>query len=475
MESSAIKIAGIRTKHPVDEIVRDLQAIAGPARVSVNQADRIQHGRDQSAIAEHLPDVVVWPQSTAEVSAILAYANQARLPVTAWGAGTSLEGNPIPIRGGIVLNFQHMNQILAVYEADFQVTVQPGILYKDMNRALAQYGLFFPPDPGANASIGGMVANNAAGIRTVKYGATRDNVLALEVVLAGGEIMRTGSRSVKQSAGYDLTHLFVGSEGTLGIVTAATLKLAPLPEHFSAVIAAFPSVETAAEVVSTIIGSGLGPTALELLNPQAITILNTEADFNLAVAPTLFMEFSGASEVSLAEELALVEAVCQDYACQSFQSGVGREARNHLWQARHRFFETTLRYYPGHDYLLTDVAVPISQFPALVASANEIMTELACQGTIIGHAGDGNLHTAIFFPPENLVARAHAAQVNDHLVERALALGGTSTGEHGVGLGKQKYMLAEHGPVALNVMRQLKATLDPHGILNPGKVIALDV
>jgi D-lactate dehydrogenase (cytochrome) len=451
--------------------VQTLQTIAGPAHVSIAQADRAQHARDQSSHAARLPDVVVWPQTTAEVSAILAYANETRLPVTAWGAGTSLEGNPIPVRGGIVLNFQGMNQILRLHDTDFQVTVQPGILYKDMNKALAPYGLFFAPDPGANASIGGMVANNAAGIRTVKYGATRDNVLALEVVLANGEVIRTGSRSVKQSAGYDLTHLFIGSEGTLGIVTEATLKLYPLPEHFSAVIAAFPTVEMAAEVVFTLIGSGLEPTALELLNTQAITILNTEADFDLAVAPTLFMEFSGASETSLEEELVLVETICQEQQCQRFEAGVGREARNRLWQARHRFFETSLRYYPGYDYLLTDVAVPISHFPKLVAAANEIMTKLECKGTIIGHAGDGNLHTAIFFPLEDHQARARASQVNDHLVECALALDGTCTGEHGVGLGKQKYMLAEHGPVALKMMGQLKTLLDPNGILNPGKIL----
>lgn len=460
------------TKIDLETTLQALQAIVTPARISVTQADRAQHARDQSSHAQHLPDIVVWPQTTAEVSAILTYANAARLPLTAWGAGTSLEGNSIPVRGGIVLSFQQMNQILALYAADFQVTVQPGMLYKDMNKILAQSGLFFAPDPGANASIGGMVANNAAGIRTVKYGATRDNVLALEVVLASGEVLRTGTRSVKQSAGYDLTHLFVGSEGTLGIVTEATLKLAPLPEHFSAVIAAFPTVEIAAEVVFTIIGSGLEPTALELLNPQAITVINTEADFNLAVAPTLFMEFSGPSEASLAEELALVESICRDHGGGSFQSGVGREVRNRLWQARHRFFETSQRYYPDCDYLLTDVAVPISRFPTLVAAANQIMSRLNCQGTIIGHAGDGNLHTAIFFRPDDAEARAHAAQVNDHLVEQALMLGGTCTGEHGVGLGKQKYMLAEHGSVALNLMRQLKATLDPNGILNPGKVLA---
>jgi D-lactate dehydrogenase (cytochrome) len=454
-----------------EAVVAALQAIVTPARVSVARAERALHARDQSSHPDCLPDWVVWPQTTTEVSAILRYANEARLPVTAWGAGTSLEGNPIPVFGGIVLDFQQMNQILHVYDTDFQVTVQPGVLYKDMNKTLAQYGLFFAPDPGANASIGGMIANNAAGIRTVKYGATRDNVLALEVVLANGDALRTGSRSVKQSAGYDLTHLFVGSEGTLGIVTEATLKLAPLPEHFSAVITAFPTVELAAEVVFNIIGSGLEPTALELLNTTAVTILNTEPDIDLVVGPNLFMEFGGASEASLQEELEMVEAICRDYQCQHFQAGVGREARNRLWQARHRFFETTLRYYPGQSYLLTDVAVPISQFPILVAAANETMTRLECQGTIIGHAGDGNLHTAIFFAPDDVEARARASRVNDHLVERALALGGTCTGEHGVGLGKQKYMLAEHGPVALNLMRQLKTTLDPNGILNPGKVL----
>ncbi|MFQ5578120.1 MAG: FAD-binding oxidoreductase, partial [Anaerolineae bacterium] len=231
------------------QTIETLRAITGPEGVSVARPDRDQHARDQSSHPPHLPDAVVWPRTPAEVSAILRHANNARLPVTPWGAGTSLEGNPIPVQGGIVLSLARMNQILTVHPTDFQVTVQPGVLYKDMNRQLARHGLFFAPDPGANASIGGMVANNAAGIRTVKYGATKDNVLALEVVKANGEILRTGSRSVKQSAEYDLTRLFVGSEGTLGIVTETTLKLAPLPEHFSAVTAAFPTVNDAAEAV----------------------------------------------------------------------------------------------------------------------------------------------------------------------------------------------------------------------------------
>lgn len=449
-----------------------LTAIVGRDRISVAEADRDLHARDQSALPAHRPDVVVWPRTTAEVSGILAYANEIQLPVTAWGAGTSLEGNPIPVRGGLVLDFQHMNQIVKIHENDFQVTVQPGILYKDMNQTLARFGLFFAPDPGANASIGGMLANNAAGIRTVKYGATRDNVLALEIVLANGEIIRTGSRAVKQSSGYDLTHLFVGSEGTLGIITEATLKLAPLPAAFSAVTAAFATVETAAQVVFDVMASCLEPAALELLDKTAVTVMNSEESINLVAAPHVFMEFNGASESSVAEKLSQAEEICRAYHCLDYRAGIGHEARAELWRARHRLFEVHRRYYPGQDYLLADVAVPISQYPALVAAAAEIMAEMAATGSIISHAGDGNVHLALFFPPDDARARDAAIQINEHVVHRALELGGTITGEHGVGLGKQKYMLAEHGPAALNLMRQIKSLLDPNAILNPGKIVA---
>lgn len=448
-----------------------LSAIVGRERVSVTDADRAQHAQDQSSHPAHPPDVVVWPQTTVEVSSILRHANQTGTPVVAWGAGSSLEGNPIPVQGGIVLDLQRMNQILEIHTSDFQVTVQAGVLYKDMNKALTRQGLFFAPDPGANASIGGMIANNASGIRTVKYGATRDNVLALEVVLASGELIRTGSRSVKQSSGYDLTHLFVGSEGTLGIVTEATLQLAPIPEHFSAVIAAFPTVHAAAEAVFNIIGSGLEPAALELVDAAAVALIGDDVEMDLVNAPNLFMEFNGASEVALNEALALVEAICQDCQCQHFQMGIGRRARNRLWEARHRLFEIMLRHYPGQSYRISDVAVPISQYPVLSAAAADAMTELELQGALIGHAGDGNLHTIVFFPPGDETAQARAQELNDRLVARALTLDGTSTGEHGVGLGKQKYMQKEHG-AALDLMRQLKATFDPNGILNPGKVLA---
>lgn len=456
----------------MDKLINQLETIVGAEHVSTAEAERSQHSKDMSAYTPHPPDVVVWPGSTADVQAIMRLANERGIPLVPWGAGTSIEGNPIPVRGGISLDFRRMAAILSLYTQDFQVTVQPGILYKDMNKTLARHGLFYAPDPGANASIGGMIANNAAGIRTVRYGATKDLVLALEVVLANGDVIRTGSRSVKQSSGYDLTHLFVGSEGTLGIVTEATLKLSPLPEHFSTVTAAFPSVTAAAEAVFGIIGSGLGPAALELLDQATVEMLNTEEAISLAATPNLFMEFHGASEVALQEELALVEEICAENGCAQFDAGIGREARARLWEGRHRLFEIALRTYPGQTFLVTDVAVPISQYPALVATAHAAMADMHLVGFMVGHAGDGNLHTIVFFAPDDAAADARGQQLNDALVGRALELGGTSTGEHGVGIGKQKYMEREHGP-ALGVMRQLKGLLDPKGILNPGKVLAV--
>lgn len=456
-----------------DQLVADLQARLASERVSATQADRALHAKDQSAHRPHMPDVVVWPETATEVSRVLTYANTHNIPVTAWGAGSSLEGNSIPVNGGMILNLTRMNRIVKIHAADFQVTVEPGIFYKDMNKALAKQGLFFPPDPGANASVGGMLANNAAGIRTVKYGATRDNVLALEVVLASGEVIHTGSRSVKQSAGYDLTHLFVGSEGTLGIITQATLKLYPLPEHFSAATAAFPSIEAAASVVYEIIGAGLEPHALELIDETAAEIISEHSGVSLMPAPNLFMEFSSASSLALQETLTVVEAICRSQGCLNYQAGVGRDERARLWEARHHSFEAHLRRFPGQDYLITDVAVPISHYPALVTSASELMAQLGFRGSIVSHAGDGNMHTTIFFPPDNAQLRAAAHEFNDQIVQRAIELEGTATGEHGVGLGKQKYMAREHGEGALNVMRQIKHLLDPHGILNPGKVLAL--
>ena len=454
----------------ITELVDQLQSIIGVENASATQADRNLHSRDQSSHTAVRPDVVVWPQNTQQVSAIVRFANEKGIPIVGWGAGSSLEGNPIPIKGGIVVNFQHMNKILQVHAEDFQVTVQPGIFYKDMNKQLAQYGLFFAPDPGANASIGGMIANNAAGTRTVKYGATRDNVLALEVVLANGEIIRTGSRSIKQSAGYDLTHLMIGSEGTLGLVTEATLKLAPLPEHFSAVLATFATTAAAAEAVFGIIGSGLNPAALELLDASTITYLNMEDGIDLPVAPTLLMEFHGASAVTLTAELQMVQEICQECGLTHWQAGVGRDERDRLWNGRHRLGEILFRVAP--NYLITDVSVPISQYPTLASYTSDLMAEMELTGALFGHAGDGNIHTVVYPPSAGAAGFEHTQQFNDLVVHKAISLDGTCTGEHGVGLGKKKYMVHEHGEGAIEVMRLLKQTLDPKGILNPGKVVS---
>lgn len=452
-------------------LVERLREIVGSDNVYTTEAERALHSTDQSSYAHALPDVVVYPASTAEVSQLVATAHGANIPVVGWGAGTSLEGQPVPTHGGMVIDFRRMAAIIEVHAKDFQVTVQPGVLYRDMNKVLAKHGLFFAPDPGANASIGGMIANNAAGTRTVKYGATRDNVLALEVVLADGSVIKTGSRSVKQSAGYDLTHLIVGSEGTLGLVTAATLKLAPLPEHFSAITAAFPSVEAAAEAVYGIMGAALNPAALELLDAPTIGMLKEEVNFEIVEAPNLFIEFNGASEAGLAADLELAEAICRECGCTDFRSGLGREAHAQLWEVRHRAFEILVQHHPGLQWIVTDVAVPISDYPALVHFANETSEALGFSRSLIGHAGDGNLHTALFFDAEGPGVREKVREFTDQLVSKALSFGGTCTGEHGVGLGKRKYLVYEYGEGTVELMKQIKTLLDPQNILNPGKVV----
>lgn len=453
------------------EIQLALAEIVGREQLSTAAAAREAHSQDASSHAAHLPDIVVFPASTEEVSQIARLAHDRHLPLVGWGAGSSIEGNPIPVRGGIVVDFARMNQVLAYHKSDFQVTVQAGVRYKDLNAELAADRLFFAPNPGANASVGGMIANNAAGFRTVKFGATRDKVLALEVVLATGEIVRTGSRSVKQSAGYDLTHLFTGSEGTLGLITAATLQLDPLPQHFSAVTVAFPDVEQAAQAVFEIIAAGLDPAALEMLDSRTVAQVNAKEGFDLPETPNLFLEFFGASPLSLAEELKLVEQICTTAGALRFNAGVGEEARDRLWAARHNVFYTLTEAHLEQTWLVTDVAVPISAYPQLVARTTEALDAVGLDGYLVGHAGDGNLHTIIFFDAADNAAQQRVERFNDTVVSAALALGGTSTGEHGVGLGKSKYMVHEHGETAVELMRQIKQLLDPHGILNPGKVL----
>ncbi len=453
---------------PVTEpILRALTAATGPDNLSTAMAERQLRAQDMSHHPARLSEVVVWPASAQQVADVLRIANEHGVPVTPWGAGSSLEGNPIPLFGGISLSMERMNNIEKIYENDFQVTVQAGLGYKDLNSELGRYGLFFAPDPGANASIGGMLANNAAGSRTVKYGATKDNVLAMEVALADGRLIHLGSRSIKQSAGYDLLHLFIGSEGTLGVTTKATLNLTPLPTVMSSVLAVFPSAEAAVETVVNVRGSGLDVAALEFIDGKSAALLTREEGVPWGEQPVLLMEVHATHELAAEHDLALIRDICDEFGAVRFESTTDHAERKKMWTVRHHLFETKVRVFPHYRWQLMDVAVPISSYPELLSFVTQTFQDYDVNGFAFGHAGDGNLHVELPYTDEAGKARAIAA--NDQIVYKAIDLGGTSTGEHGVGIGKMKFMEREHG-TAVDVMRSLKATLDPNGILNPGKI-----
>lgn len=449
------------------EIIQQLKNLLGDEHVSIARADIDLHARDQSHHEAHPAEVVIFPTTAGGVADVLKLANSHHIAVTPWGVGTGLEGNSIPVYGGILMSFERMDQIVAVHADDFQVTVQPGIGHKDLNAELARHGLFFAPDPGANATVGGMLANNASGIRTVKYGASKDNVLRMQVALADGRLIEVGSRSVKQASGYDLLHLFVGSEGTLGVITEATLKLVPVPTYMSAVVAAFPTVESAVEAVVAVRGSGLEPAALELIDSAHCKMLRETEGVDLSDNPTLFMEFHAATEATLAMGLEIAREICQELGALSIHATTDTAERKRLWHARHHSYEIMVRSQPDHEFFIMDVAVPISAYPALIAYVEGLKAETNTTAYMIGHAGDGNVH--VEFPYKGQAEYDNAMRLNDLIVLKALDLGGTATGEHGVGIGKARYMEREHGQ-ALDVMRSLKAALDPNGILNPGKI-----
>jgi len=448
-----------------DNLAR-LTEFVGTENISAKKADLDLRSHDEGAYAAHSAKVIIWVENAEQVSRVLKFANEQHIPVTAWGAGTSIEGNPIPLHGGILLSFERMNKIIAIHEDDCQVTGQAGIGYKDLNIQLARHGLFFASDPGANASIGGMVANNAAGMRTVKYGATKDNVLRAQVVLADGRIIQAGSRSVKQSSGYDLAHIFIGSEGTLGLITEATLKLAPIPEHISAAVASFDSVTAAIEAVVAIRGSGAEPAALEFLDGFTVGVISNNDGLGLQAKPTLFMEFHASHVSALDSVLNMVEEICAEIGALSFQSTTNNAERMKLWQARHRTYETIVRNHPNQKLYNSDVAVPISAYPELISFIETCCSKYKITAYIFGHAGDGNIHVCYPFTDE---IHPVIFEINTEVVHKAISLEGTATGEHGVGMGKTRFMQAEHG-LALDVMRQIKQTLDPNWILNPGKI-----
>jgi D-lactate dehydrogenase (cytochrome) len=448
------------------EFIREL---VGSERMSVGESILDLHGKDESFHERRRPDVVVWPLCTEEISQILKMANEKRIPVTPWGAGTSLEGNPIPVKGGIVLDLQQMNRILELMEEDLQVRVEAGVIYKELNQYLSRYGLFFPPDPGASATIGGMVGNNASGIRTIKYGSTKDFILNMVIVLSSGETVRTGTNAIKSSSGYDLCRLFVGSEGTLGIVTEVTLRLIGLPAEYMAALAQFHPIREATDAVSQIMRSGLYPAALELLDIPTVKAVSRYKRLALEEKPTLFIEFHGISVTGLREELEVVKEICAENRCLRFDSGIGREERNRLWEARYEVRDSIRANNPGLYPLVIDTAVPISKYSDMVEWGQKILEKRNLKGYAFGHAGSGNLHMEILGIPEEKAQWQKVREAEEEIVSFALQCGGTATGEHGIGIGKRKFMKREHGE-SLNLMKQIKELLDPNGIMNPGKI-----
>lgn len=451
------------------ELVQELRALlADPGRVSTSASVLEQHSQDLTYQTPHLPDVVVYPANVGEVSRILQFANAAGVPVVAFGAGSSLEGHVIPVHGGIVLDMMEMNALLELRPEDLLVRVQPGLTRAALNKRLAREGVHFPVDPGADASLGGMVATNASGTTAVRYGAMRQQVLGLEVVLADGRVIHTGGLAVKSSAGYNLTGLFVGSEGTLGIITEITLRLYPIPEHTVAARAIFPTIDDAARVAVGLIRTGIGIGRVELVDALTIRAVNRYEQTSYPEQPTLFLEMSG-TEAAVTDAVAMARELAAIEECESFEFERDEAARNRLWAARHHAALAIIAANPGLKLMSTDVCVPISLLPGALAHARETVEAHGIQAAILGHVGDGNYHALFSFDNDNPTDVARVKQVNQAIVDYALARGGTCTGEHGVGMGKARFLAREHAD-SLDLMRTLKQTLDPQNILNPGKV-----
>ena len=448
-----------------------LRLLPDERRVSDGESVLDQHAADLSYHPPHRPDVVVFPVATAEVSAVLAYADRAGVPVVPFGSGTSLEGHVIPLRGGISLDLTRMNAIVALRPDDLTVTVEPGVTRSQLEAAAGPHGLFFPVDPGADATLGGMAATNASGTTTVRYGGMRVHVLALEVVLACGDVIRTGTRAVKTSAGYNLTNLFVGSEGTLGVITELTLRLHPIPEHTVVARAAFPSVEAACRAAAALVGAGVLVTRCELLDATTIGALNAYKGTGFAESPYLFVELGG-TEAAVAGDLVATRELLEDEGASAFEAVSDPTARARMWDARHNALHASLALAPGTRAMTTDVAVPVSELAAAIEYGRTALDESGLRGGIVGHVGDGNYHVAFLLDPDDAASIGQAEALNARLVADALDRGGTCTGEHGIGFGKLDYLEREHGDL-LPLMRGIKALLDPNGILNPGKVLRI--
>lgn len=455
---------------PVPQACLDALAARFGERFSQSMAIREHHGRDESPYPAMPPEAVVFAQTTEEVAEVAALCNQHRVPLIAYGAGSSLEGNFLAVQGGIVIDVSGMNRILDVHPEDLTVTVQAGVTRKQLNEAIRDTGLFFPIDPGADASLGGMSATRASGTNAVRYGTMRENVVNLTVVTATGSIIRTARRARKSSAGYDLTRVFVGSEGTLGIITEVTVKLYPQPEAVSAAICNFDTVDDAVKAVIQIIQMGTPIARVELMDTNAVKAVNRFSKLGLRESPLLLFEFHG-TPAGVQEQAQGVQEIAADHNGQDFQWATLPEERSRLWTARHNAYFAGLQLRPGCQASTTDVCVPISRLADCVAATNEDLARASFPSLILGHVGDGNFHVLMLLDPENPAEFDEAEALNRRLVERTLEMDGTCTGEHGVGLHKMQFLEQEHG-AGVEVMRAMKHALDPNNILNPGKIFA---
>ncbi len=433
---------------------------------------REQHGKDESSFASPPPAAVVFAESTGDVAEVVKLASQFNVPVIPFGVGTSLEGHLLAVQGGISIDMSRMNRVLSINAEDLTVTVQPGVTRKQLNEEVKSTGLFFPIDPGADATLGGMSATRASGTNAVRYGTMRENVLALEVVTANGDVIRTGTRAKKSSAGYDLTRLMVGSEGTLGVITEVTVKLYPLPEAISAAVCSFPSIEAAVRTTIEVIQLGVPIARVELIDANSVRMVNKHSKLTLREEPMLLMEFHG-SPASVKEQAELVQELASGHGGNAFEWASTPEERTRLWTARHNAYFAAMQSRPGCRVISTDTCVPISRLADCLLDSVAEADASGIPYFLVGHVGDGNFHFGYLIDPEQPQERVTAEGLNHKLVSRALALEGTCTGEHGVGLHKMDFLVAETGDGAVEMMRTIKRALDPKNILNPGKIFSL--
>lgn len=455
----------------IDAAINALVPLLGD-RLSVSKSDLDAHGQSETHFDAIPPDAVAYPRSASEVSAIVKICADHRCPLIGYGAGTSLEGHTLAVQGGVTVDFRNMADVVQINNEDMTVRVRPGITREDLNTQLRATGLFFPVDPGANASIGGMGSTRASGTTAVRYGTMRDNVLALEVVMADGRIVRTGTGARKSSAGYDLTALMVGAEGTLGLITELTLKLQGQPEGVAAATCTFPTIDAAVEAVTDTIAMGIPMARIEFLDAASVAAVNAYSKADFPQTPHLMVEFHG-SATGVEEQAARFGDIASDHGGAAFEWATLPEDRNRLWHMRHHAYWAILASRNGATAIVTDVCVPISTLAQAARETQDDIERSGLSAPILGHVGDGNFHAILLIDPQSDAEKKTAQGLSARMAERSLALGGTMTGEHGVGMGKLDYMTAEHG-VGWDVMAQIKRALDPDNIMNPGKVVRLN-